>query len=123
MVLGTSKVVKTIEEIEVKGTKTIDTKSSTSKQTITAQSIKDLPVDNLSQAVAVKAGVVAQGGELHFRGGRGGEVKYQFDGVEVSDPLFGRWREHREPGRGRCRACSRAAWTRSTGTRCRAWWP
>jgi outer membrane receptor protein involved in Fe transport len=88
-ILGTSKVVKTIEEIEVKGTKTIDTKSSTSKQTITAQTIKDLPVDNLSQAVAVKAGVVAQGGELHFRGGRGGEVKYQFDGVEVSDPLFG----------------------------------
>ena len=33
--------------------------------------------------------IVAQGGELHFRGGRGGEVKFQFDGVEVSDPLFG----------------------------------
>ena len=87
--LGASKVVKQIEEIEVSAKKAIDTKSSTSKQTITAQTIKDLPVDNLSQAVAVKAGVVAQGGELHFRGGRGGEVKYQFDGVEVSDPLFG----------------------------------
>jgi outer membrane receptor protein involved in Fe transport len=40
--------------------------------------------------VAVKAGVVAQNGNLHFRGGRSGEVKFQFDGVEVSDPMFGR---------------------------------
>src|SRR6185436_12920098 len=87
--LGSSKVVKQIEEIEVSAKKQIDTKSSTSKQAISAQQIKDLPVDNLSQAVSVKAGVVAQGGELHFRGGRGGEVKFQIDGVEVSDPLFG----------------------------------
>ena len=33
---------------------------------------------------------MSSGGELHFRGGRGGEVKVQFDGVEASDPLFGR---------------------------------
>ena len=46
-------------------------------------------MDNLREAVAVKAGIVAYGGELHFRGGRGGEVKFQFDGVEVSDPLTG----------------------------------
>src|SRR5207247_5637973 len=26
----------------------------------------------------------------HVRGGRGGEIKYQLDGVEVSDPLLGR---------------------------------
>src|SRR4030095_10913481 len=87
--LGSSKVVKQIEEIEVSAKKQIETKPSTSKQTISAQTIKALPVDNLSQAVSVKAGVVAQGGELHFRGGRGGEVKFQIDGVEVSDPLFG----------------------------------
>ncbi len=86
---GESRVVKQIEEIEVRAEKRIDTKSSTTKQSITAENLKDIPVDNLREAVAVKAGVVAQGGELHFRGGRSGEVKFQFDGVEVSDPLFG----------------------------------
>ena len=88
--LGTSKVVKEIEEVEVRAEKRIDTKSSTTKQTISGEKLKEIPVDNLKDAVGVKAGVVAQGGELHFRGGRGGEVKFQFDGVEVSDPLLGR---------------------------------
>src|SRR5262245_35514348 len=87
---GASKVVKQIEEIEVRAEKRIDTKSSETKQYISAEKLKELPVDNLRDAVGVKAGVVAMGGELHFRGGRGDEVKFQFDGVEVSDPLGGR---------------------------------
>lgn len=87
---GESKVVKQVEEIEVRAEKRIDTKSSTTKQSITAEKLREIPVDNLREAVSTKAGVVAQGGELHFRGGRGGEVKFQFDGVEVSDPLLGR---------------------------------
>ena len=57
---------------------------------MSAERLKELPVDNLSQAVATKAGVVARGDELHFRGGRSGEVKVQIDGTEASDPLFGR---------------------------------
>jgi outer membrane receptor protein involved in Fe transport len=84
------KVVKEIDEIVVKAERRIDTKSATTKQNITAEKLKEIPVDNLRDAVAVKAGIVAQGGELHFRGGRSGEVKFQFDGVEVSDPLLGR---------------------------------
>jgi outer membrane receptor protein involved in Fe transport len=87
--VGEAKVVKEIETIEVRAEKRIDTKSSTTKQSISAEKLKEIPVDNLSQAVATKAGVVAQGGELHFRGGRGGEVKTQFDGVEATDPAFG----------------------------------
>jgi outer membrane receptor protein involved in Fe transport len=82
-------VTKELEEIVVTAERRIDTKSSTTKQTITAEKLKELPVDNLSEAVAVKAGVVAQGGNLHVRGGRGGEVKFQFDGIEVTDPQFG----------------------------------
>jgi outer membrane receptor protein involved in Fe transport len=87
---GDQKIVKELETIEVSAQKRIDTKSSTTKQTITADKLKEIPVDNLREAVAVKAGIVAFGGELHFRGGRGGEVKFQYDGVEASDPLFGR---------------------------------
>jgi outer membrane receptor protein involved in Fe transport len=87
--VGAQKVVRTEEEIEVRAEKRIDTKSSTTKQSIQAEKLREIPVDNLSQAIATKAGIVAQGGELHFRGGRGGEVKFQFDGVEATDPAFG----------------------------------
>ncbi len=87
--VGAQKVVKQVEEIEVRAEKRIDTKSSTSRQTISAEKLREIPVDNLSQAIATKAGIVSQGGELHFRGGRGGEVKFQFDGVEATDPAFG----------------------------------
>jgi outer membrane receptor protein involved in Fe transport len=87
--VGGTKVVKEIETLEVRAERRIDTKSSTTKQTISAEKLKEIPVDNLSQAIATKAGIVAQGGELHFRGGRGGEVKFQFDGVEATDPAFG----------------------------------
>src|SRR5262245_60787727 len=55
---GEAKTVKTLEEIEVRAEKRIDTKSSTTKQTITAEKLKELPVDNLREAVATKAGVV-----------------------------------------------------------------
>ena len=87
--VGATKITKTEEVIEVRAEKRIDTKSSTTKQSISAEKLKEIPVDNLSQAIATKAGIVAQGGELHFRGGRGGEVKFQFDGVEATDPAFG----------------------------------
>jgi outer membrane receptor protein involved in Fe transport len=87
--VGEQKAVKEIETIEVRAEKRIDTKSSTTKQSISAEKLKEIPVDNLNAAVATKAGVVAQGGELHFRGGRGGEVKLQLDGVEATDPAFG----------------------------------
>src|SRR5262249_17278268 len=88
-VLGASQGVKEIDVIGVRAEKHIDTKSSTTKQSITSEKLKELPVDNLSMAVATKAGVVASSDGLHFRGGRAGEVKFQFDGLEVSDPLFG----------------------------------
>ena len=87
---GGQKVVKQVEEIVVSAQKLIDTKSSASKQLVSSESLKDLPVENLQQAVGLKAGVIASSDGLHFRGGRAGEVKFQLDGVEVSDPLFGR---------------------------------
>ncbi len=88
--VGGSKVVKEIAEVRVTAERMIDTKSSTTKQTVSGQSLQDLPVENLREAVALKAGIVATNGELHVRGGRGGEIKQTIDGIEVSDPLFGR---------------------------------
>lgn len=85
-----AKTVREIEEVRVTAQRMIDTKSSSTKQNVTGESLKDLPVENLREAVALKAGIVASGGELHVRGGRGGEIKQQIDGIEVADPLFGR---------------------------------
>jgi hypothetical protein len=113
--LGSSKVVKEIDVIEVRAEKRIDTKSSTSKQSISSEKLKELPVDNLSMAVATKAGVVASSDGLHFRGGRAGEVKFQFDGLEVSDPLFGGQANIANLA-GAGEVLSRAEWTPSTAT-------
>src|SRR4030095_10174989 len=55
--------------------------------TISSETFKQLPVDDVSEAIALKAGVVSQGGELHFRGGRGGEVAYLVGGVPGRAPL------------------------------------
>jgi outer membrane receptor for ferrienterochelin and colicin len=54
---------------------------------VSGETFKQLPVDDVNEAIALKAGVVSQGGELHFRGGRGGEVATYVDGVPVRDPL------------------------------------
>src|SRR5262249_27667773 len=49
--VGATKVVKEVETIEVRAEKRIDTKSSTTKQSISAEKLKEIPVDNLSQAI------------------------------------------------------------------------
>lgn len=88
-VLGAAKTVKELQEVEVRAERRIDTKSSTTKQNISGEKLREIPVDNLSQAIATKAGIVASSDGLHFRGGRSGEVKFQVDGVEATDPAFG----------------------------------
>ena len=79
-------VVHEIETLEVSAEKLIDTKSSTTKQSISAGTLKEIPVDNLSGALAIKTGVMARGGAIHFRGGRGSEVKLQIDGADMAPP-------------------------------------
>jgi hypothetical protein len=84
------KPVAQLEEINVvKSTKRIDIKTSSTKQHVNKENLESLPVDTFQEAIGLKAGVVAQGGELHFRGGRSGEVLYMIDGIPVRDPLSG----------------------------------
>jgi outer membrane receptor for ferrienterochelin and colicin len=48
--------------------------------------IKELPVTQVNDILQLQAGVTkGGGGELHFRGGRAGQVAYQIDGVTVTD--------------------------------------
>jgi len=54
---------------------------------VSSKQLEAMPVDDVLEAVALKAGIVKQGGEMHVRGGRRGEI--QIDGVAVDDPLGG----------------------------------
>src|SRR5438046_2482392 len=56
---------------------------------VAEQQLQSMPVDDVLEAVGLKAGIVKTGDEMHVRGGRGGEVQVQIDGVPVSDPLGG----------------------------------
>lgn len=60
----------------------IDVRVTSARATVTAEQIKQLPVQELQEVVNLQAGVV----NGHFRGGRLGEVQYQVDGVSVNDP-------------------------------------
>jgi len=84
------KIVATLAPMEVVGQKKkIDKQSTAVRHTKTSEELGDLPVDDFTAAIGLNAGVVARGGELHFRGGRAGEVQFQVDGVPVRDPLVG----------------------------------
>ncbi|MBD3337128.1 MAG: TonB-dependent receptor [Candidatus Eisenbacteria bacterium] len=77
-------------EVVVKGQRQkLIKKEARTTHEVSAEDLTNLPVDELEEAISLKAGVVAQAGQLHFRGGRAGEVQYQVDGVPVRDPLVG----------------------------------
>ncbi|MDZ7268977.1 MAG: TonB-dependent receptor [candidate division KSB1 bacterium] len=58
---------------------------TSTSNTVGAETIAQLPVDNLSEVVNLQAGVV----EGHFRGGRSGEVAYLINGIAVNDVYSG----------------------------------
>ena len=76
--------------IEVKGEiKTaIRKKDSSTRQIVTSEDLRSLPVDSYKDAISLKAGVISQGGELHFRGGRGDEVLTIVNGIASRNPLL-----------------------------------
>jgi Ca-activated chloride channel family protein len=86
----TETVAATMDKVVVRGERQMirRTESST-KHHVGAEELERLPVDTFDEAVALKSGVTEQGGQLHFRGGRAGEVQYQIDGIPVSDPWGG----------------------------------
>ena len=53
---------------------------------VDAETIDQLPVQEVSEIISLQAGVVTgSGGEMHFRGGREREVAYLIDGISVSN--------------------------------------
>ncbi|MBN1302381.1 MAG: TonB-dependent receptor [Melioribacteraceae bacterium] len=54
---------------------------------INAETIEQLPVDNIADVIKLQAGVVqGDDGALHVRGGRSNEVAYQLNGLSINDP-------------------------------------
>ena len=58
-----------------------------SQASISSDEFEMLPVEEFEDVIALQAGVVESGGDLHVRGGRGGEIAYMIDGITVTDPF------------------------------------
>ncbi len=87
-----------LEATKIKGTvievheekKNIKMDMTSSQSTVTQESMLVLPVEDIDGAIALAAGVVEdENGNMHFRGGRGSETVYLFDGISLNDPLTG----------------------------------
>ena len=79
-----------IDGITVKAEEKLVEKDVTgSEKIITSEDIEQMPVQSIQEIVAVTAGAVGSGENLHIRGGRSGEVVYTVDGMSVSNPVDG----------------------------------
>jgi outer membrane receptor protein involved in Fe transport len=80
-----------VEAIVITAVKPLVQKDLTSSTAvINNQDIESLPVTNMQDVLQLQAGIVKdQNGDLHFRGGRKGEVSYWIDGVPVTDSYDG----------------------------------
>jgi hypothetical protein len=64
-----------------------DMRSSQTVHVLSGSALHALPLDGFVDAIALQAGVVAQGEELHVRGGRSGEMAVLLDGMSIVEPL------------------------------------
>ena len=62
----------------------------TTVRSITAEDLKEMPVDDVAQALSLQAGVVLTDDQIHIRGGRTDETLYIIDGVQMRDLISGR---------------------------------
>ena len=80
------RVVRTLPTVEVRST-VHDLNSSETVRLIQSATMRTLPVDGFADVVTLQPGVVAQGDELHVRGGRAGETVTTLDGFAVNEAL------------------------------------
>jgi hypothetical protein len=86
-VLPSPRIVRQLDSVEVRMRRHL-----TSTQTIrdlSAAELRRLPVDGLHQVMALQPGVVVQGGEVHVRGGRAGELSILLGGIALNEPRRG----------------------------------
>src|SRR5262249_59314287 len=79
------RVVKRFPEVEVRAP-LYDLRSSQTVHVMDEAALRSMPVDRLEDLLAVQPGVVAQGEELHVRGGRPGGTGGGLDGFGLYAP-------------------------------------
>ena len=80
------RVVRRFPPIEVRAL-LHDLGSSETVHVIPGWVMRALPADGFADVLALQPGVVAQGEELHVRGGRAGETTTFLDGIGLNEPL------------------------------------
>jgi len=85
----TSNAIKVEDVVVVKEKKDIDKYITQTEDKFSSEKIKTLPVSNVNDILRLAPGLVRQGGVFHARGGRGGEIAFIIDGIQVKDPLGG----------------------------------
>jgi outer membrane receptor protein involved in Fe transport len=80
-----------VEEVKVFADKIIPHDVTESRQVVTGKSLDIMPVETPQEALLTQTSVVTDPGlgEIHIRGGRGGEILYLVDGMSIRDPLVG----------------------------------
>ena len=80
-----------LREVTVLAKSPIVRKDLTSSLSIvSAEQLKEIPVEEFSDVLALQAGIViGTDGAIHIRGGRSSEVAYLVDGLSVTDPFSG----------------------------------
>jgi outer membrane receptor for ferrienterochelin and colicin len=87
----TTTVLELGETVEVIAERPIVQRDLTSGRSIvTAQEIKEMPVESFRGVLSTKAGVtIGSNGAMHIRGGRSNEISYMIDGIAISNPFWG----------------------------------
>lgn len=85
----TETVLETGEMVTVTAERPLVQKDITSGLAVVNQEeISTLPVQELNEVLSLQAGITEDAsGNLHFRGGRAGEVAFLIDGISVTDPF------------------------------------
>lgn len=88
----TTQVLEAGQVVEVVAERPMVQKDLTSGRSIvSADDIKEMPVESVSGIIETKAGVVTGAdGAIHIRGGRSSEVSYLIDGVPMTNPASGK---------------------------------
>ncbi len=84
--LGIEAVGHTVIEVTDQRSLVLETVPSTI-HVIDSSELRLMPVPDVLEVLRRQPGIVSQGGALHVRGGRAGEVAYLLDGIPVRSPM------------------------------------
>jgi len=66
----------------------VDFNQTSTVKNVSSEDIKTLPVQSLNDIINLQAGAVqTTDGQFHIRGGRGGEIQFQVDGISINNPF------------------------------------